>query len=75
MSFMDAITSSVFWIIYALSAVVLWLVFQGYWTRWAHRRINSVAKSQREMEERMDALENRIKSTEQQNPYQWLRRL
>jgi len=40
--FKSAFEDAAFWVSLTFGAVIIWLVAQGYWTRRAHRRIDTL---------------------------------
>ncbi len=69
-AFLDA----AFWVTLTFATVTIWLVLQGYWTRWAHRRVDKIEGRLAELEKGNAALNKHLKDLEERNPFAFMRR-
>lgn len=72
---LGALTDSVFWVALTFGAMLLYICFHGYWTRWAHRRVDALAKRVDEVEKEMTAINTDIEEIRDKNPLSWMRRV
>lgn len=60
----SAIQDAAFWVSLTFGTVIIWLVLQGYWTRWAHRRIDTLKlQTERQLNELRAELHETTKQT------------
>ena len=68
----DYMLDAAFWVTITFAALVIWLLVQGYWTRWAHRRVDEV---ERKMNARCNKIETRIEEVENNAPFPWMHKV
>lgn len=67
--------SAAFWVVLCFVSVAVWLLMQGYWTRWAHRRVDKLEQEHKACVERLEGMYKRLEEIEHQSPYPWLRKV
>lgn len=69
-----AFFSAAFWVTLTFATVGIWLLLQGYWTRWAHRRVDALEKRVEAMEDNVRITNTHIDDLEKRNPFAFIRR-
>lgn len=70
------LASAAFWVVLTLAVVAVWLLVQGYWMRWAHRRLDAMKQDISELRAKQDDLDRNLVEIEQRNPFTpWLRKV
>lgn len=69
-----AFADAAFWVTLTFATVVVWLLLQGYWTRWAHRRVDDLAKRVNKIEQDCAKVNEHIDELEKRNPFAFMRR-
>ena len=69
-----AFADAAFWVTLTFITVIVWLVLQGYWTRWAHRRVDELAKRVDKVEQDCAKTSGHINELEKRNPFAFMRR-
>lgn len=75
--------SAAFWMVLTFAVVAVWLLVQGYWMRWAHRRLDAMkqdiagmADEIKALRKQQEDLERNLMEIEQRNPFTpWLRKV
>lgn len=67
--------SAAFWVVLCFMSVAIWLLMQGYWTRWAHRRLDRLERDHKEWRDRLADVTKKIEEVEHQSTYPWLRKV
>lgn len=74
MSPFEIFASAAFWVLLSFCTIIVWLLVQGYRTRWAHSRVDGLEKEVNEMRLHQEAMQRELDSIKDQNPYKWLKR-
>lgn len=62
-----------FWVLLTMITFVVWLVLQGYWTRWAHKRVDALSKEVEDQQSKMRELDQKLEAINKRTPqYPWL---
>lgn len=72
---LGALTDSVFWVALTFGAMLLYIFFHGYWTRWAHRKVDALAKRVDDAEREITSINGDINEIRSKNPLSWMRRV
>jgi len=68
--------SAAFWVVLTFAVVAVWLLVQGYWMRWAHRRLDAMKQDIADLRKQQEDLERNLMEIEQRNPFTpWLRKV
>lgn len=67
--------SAAFWVLLCFTSLGIWLLMQGYWTRWAHRRLDRLEREHNECRDMLKEVIKKLEEVEHQSPYPWLRKV
>ncbi len=70
----DHLYDSAFWVMFTFMSFVLAMVFQGYWTNWAHRRLDALRSEVDELRKENEQMKKEMKEINERNPFTFIRR-
>lgn len=66
---------SAFWVALTFAVFLVYLFLQGYWTRWAHRRVDSLSRRVDDIKKDIDDMRDDLEEIRTKNPMTWMRRM
>lgn len=72
---MDMMSTGAFWVLFTMVAFLLSLVFQGYWTHWAHTRLDGLRKEVEDLKGECDAMKEQMRSMKDESPFPWIKKV
>lgn len=66
---------SAFWVALTFASVLVAVAFQGYWTNWAHKRVDALKDDMDDLRKKCDAQEKEIEDIKNRNPFTLLKKV
>lgn len=75
LSVSDMLSSSVFWVFFTLSAFLVVLALHGYWTNWAHKRLDTMRGEIDDLKRECENVKQEVNDIKQRNPFTLLTKI
>jgi len=64
-----------FWVMLTFVAFLIIIAAQGYWTNWAHKRLDALRSDLDEMKKECDRIKAEMKEINERNPFTFIRKV
>lgn len=75
MTIIDYMQDGLFWVAFTFCLFIAALLFQGYWTHWAHTRLDGLRSEVEEMRKECERIKAEMREINERNPFTFIRKV